>query len=90
LEKLFKITSSISMKNLVGFNHQKKLFRYQTVRSILQEFYDVRIVYYQKRKDYMMSKLERELDILSNKARFILEVVEEKIIIRNIKKVKII
>lgn len=37
-----------------------------------------------------MSKLQRELEILSNKERFIIEVVEEKIVIRNVKKIKII
>ena len=45
-EKLFKITGGISMKNMVGFNNQKKLYRYQTVKAILQEFYDIRIIYY--------------------------------------------
>ena len=34
-EKLFKITGGISMKNMVGFNNQKKLYRYQTVKAIL-------------------------------------------------------
>lgn len=34
-EKLFKLTSSISMKNLVGFNQSKKLARYPSIKSIL-------------------------------------------------------
>jgi hypothetical protein len=37
-----------------------------------------------------MSKLVRECAILTNKEKFIIEVVEEKLIIRNKKKVKIV
>lgn len=37
-----------------------------------------------------MSKLVRELQILSNKQRFIIEVVEETLIIRNKKRIKIV
>lgn len=78
------------MKNLVGFDKNKRLARYASVKSIIDEFYEIRMIYYQKRKDYLLSKLERELDILSNKERFILEVIEEKIVIRNVKKIKIV
>ena len=37
-----------------------------------------------------MSKLQRDVQILNNKQRFIIEVVEEKIILRNVKRIKII
>jgi len=56
----------------------------------MEEFFEIRFMYYQKRKDYLMSKLERELEILSTKERFITEVVEEIIVLRNVKKIKIV
>jgi len=56
----------------------------------MEEFFEIRLMYYQKRKDYLMSKLERELEILSTKERFITEVVEEIIVLRNVKKIKIV
>ena len=55
------------MKNLVGFNKDKRLQRYTSSISIMEEFYEIRLHYYQKRKDYLISRLERDLLILSNK-----------------------
>ena len=78
------------MKNMVGFNKFKRLFRYPSVQAILEEFYEIRLAFYQKRKDYLISKLQRDMEILENKERFIIEVVEEKIILRNVKKAKIV
>ncbi len=88
--KFFKLGANISMKNLVGFNKDKRLQRYTSSIAIMEEFFQIRLHYYQKRKDYLISRLERDLQILSNKERFILEIVEEKLIIRNKKKVKIV
>lgn len=78
------------MKNMVGFNNQKKLQRYSSSVQIMEEFYEIRLRFYEKRKDYLVSKLVREMEILSNKERFIIEVVEEKLIIRNKKRAKIV
>ena len=88
-EKAFKLVSSISMRNMVGFNRFKRLFRYPTVQAILEEFYQIRLSFYEKRKDYLISKLQRDMEILENKERFIIQVVEEKIVLRNVKKAKI-
>lgn len=90
LDKLFKLTSNISMKNMVGFNRHKRLQRYASAKDIMEDFYQIRLVYYEKRKDYLISRLVRDCEILTNKERFILEVVEEKLIIRNKKKVKLV
>lgn len=56
----------------------------------MEHFFEIRLIHYQKRKEYLLSRLQRDLEILSNKERFILEVVEERIVIRNVKRVKII
>lgn len=63
------------MKNLVGFNKDKQLEKYQSTKAIMEDFYKIRLIHYEKRKEYLMSKLERDLEILSNKERFIIEVV---------------
>jgi DNA topoisomerase II len=75
---------------MVGFNSHKRLYRYPSVKTILEEFYGIRLIFYEKRKEYLISRLQRDLETLENKERFIIEVVEEKIIIRNVKKKKII
>merc|ERR1712193_526741 len=54
--------------------------------DILTEFCKVRRGVYVKRKDYLVSKLTREREILSNKARFILMVVNGELELRKKKK----
>ena len=60
-EKLFKTNSAISLRNMVGFNHKKKLHRYEDAKEILEEFFEVRMKFYLLRKEYLCSRLEREL-----------------------------
>lgn len=43
LEKVFKLSTSISMKNMVGFNSHKRLQRYASALDIMEEFYGVRL-----------------------------------------------
>lgn len=59
--KLFKVIGSISMNNMVGFNARRTLNRYEKVSEVLEQFYAIRLKYYEKRKEYLMSRLKREL-----------------------------
>jgi DNA topoisomerase-2 len=45
------------------------------VKEIIEKFYDIRLRFYDKRKEYLKSKLVRDLVLLKEKERFILEVV---------------
>lgn len=45
------------------------LKKYDSIKLILREFYDVRIEFYDKRKSYMEGMLEAEATKLSNQAR---------------------
>lgn len=74
---------------MVGFNEHGRLVKMSSVRAILDMFYNLRLNFYQKRKDYLLSRLMRELTELEERERFILEVIEEKIIIKNVRRVKI-
>ena len=57
--------------------------KYENEIEILEEFYDLRLEFYHRRKNYMLSKMERELVFLENKLKFIVYVNDEKIILRN-------
>ncbi|CAJ1338347.1 unnamed protein product [Effrenium voratum] len=50
--------------------------------DIMQHFAEVRLVMYEKRKAYLLSRLTRECEVLSAKARFVKMVIEGKIVIR--------
>jgi len=86
LEKTFKIKSSISTANMMLFDAFGKIAKYESALDILKEFCTIRRGVYEKRKDYLVSKLKREKEILSNRARFILMVVNEELELRKKKK----
>ena len=68
---------------MVLFNNENKITKYEQVQDIITTFYNVRIDYYKMRKEYLLSKILRDVDILSNKVKFILGVVNGHIELRN-------
>lgn len=86
LMKKMKLQSSISMNNLVLFNKDRKIQRYNNIAEIMEEHYLLREEFYKKRKNYIISKLTRECEILNNKVRFIIAVNEGELIINKKKK----
>ena len=55
----------------------------------MNEYYSERLSIYEKRKNYELNILKNIIEVLSNKVRFILMVVEEEIIINKRKKSEI-
>jgi len=64
------------------FDSEQKIVKYDTPVDIIKEFLKVRLPLYQKRKDHMLSKLGKEADILSAKARFILMIVKGELVVK--------
>ena len=60
LEELLKISSSNQTKDTYMhlFNAEHKITRYNSADDILHEFYHIRLEYYQKRKDYLLSNIK--------------------------------
>jgi DNA topoisomerase-2 len=85
-----KLHSYLYTSNMVMFNEDNQLCKYDTVDMILDNFCKVRYNYYTKRKIYQMNSLKEELDFLGNKERFIQEVIDEELIIMNEKEQDII
>ncbi|CAH1249006.1 TOP2A [Branchiostoma lanceolatum] len=83
LHKVFKLQANIACTNMVLFDHNGCLRTYNSAQQILQEFFDLRLEWYTKRKDWVMGMLEAESSKLNNQARFILEKIEGKIVIEN-------
>jgi DNA topoisomerase II len=90
LEKIFKIASSINLRNMVLHNEHGILTKYDSVEEILMDFIDIRIKYYEKRRDLLMKEIQKDIDLLEIKIRFIMEFIEGKILINNKKKSEII
>lgn len=87
--KFFKIQKTLSLNSMVLFDHQGCLKRYNSVNDILQEFFEVRLQMYKKRKEYLEGMLGAESCKLDNIARFIVEKIEGKIKVENMKKADI-
>ena len=90
IEKLLKLYGNLSTTNMHMFNDKEKLLKYNSITSIIDSYYTVRLEYYAKRKQYMINKLNQELILLSNKASYIKENLNGTIDLRNKKKEEII
>ena len=53
----------------------------ETPEEIIYHFWRIRNDYYTKRKEYLVNKLKHELDIISNKIRFVNDIMDEKVIV---------
>merc|ERR1719359_102624 len=60
--------------------------KYETSLDIIHDFCKLRLEMYDKRKAYLMNKLGQEKEILNNKVRFILMVVQGELELRKRKK----
>lgn len=67
-----------------------KLKIFDNTSDIIKYFVDFRLSYYDKRKQYLLDKLNRELKILSNRGRFIKAIIDGKLKVNNVPKVSII
>ena len=86
LEKLLRLTTTISTTNMHLFDSNEKLKKYSKVEEIIDDYYDVRLEGYVKRKKHIIKILEGELIVLHNKARYIKEVLEDTLDIRRKKR----
>jgi DNA topoisomerase-2 len=90
LEKVLKLYNTGSTTNMNLFTSEDKLKKYENVEEIIDNYYEIRFEYYEDRKDFMIDALERELMILSNKAKYIQEILNDSIDLRKKKKNEII
>ena len=89
LEALLKINTQ-ETENLTTIDENGKLKIFNKVEEIVNHFVGVRLKWYDTRKAYLIAKLERELLIISNKARFIKDIIVGKLTVNNAPKKSII
>ncbi|KAF3917390.1 hypothetical protein ABW21_db0204435 [Orbilia brochopaga] len=86
LEAKFKLTKTASTTNMVAFDAQGRLTRYETPEDMLKEFYFVRLKLYQARKDYTLGELNKQLKRLTNQARFVQMIIKKELVVSNKKR----
>jgi DNA topoisomerase-2 len=82
LEKLLKLYTTESTSNMHLFDSQDQLKKYGNVRDIVRDYYATRLALYGKRKTHQLAVMAAELRVLSNKARYIQELLDGSIDLR--------
>ena len=82
LEKMLKLYTTKSTTNMHMFDENEKLCYFKTVDEIVNHFIKVRMTYYLKRKQIQLAELKRESMILSNRARFLNDILTDTIDLR--------
>lgn len=90
IEKTLKLSTYLSVANMTLFDSEGRIRQWDSATAILDDFFTLRLQYYDKRKDYLVETLREEWKRLDNKVRFILAVVNKEIIISNRKKADIL
>ena len=87
--KMFKLSSQLNLTNMVLFDHNCKIKKYANVNEIIEEFYEVRLDFYKKRKVFMLNKLNYQLELNQNKKEFINLILNQKLSFKNQSKTEI-
>jgi len=82
LEKVLGLYATQSTTNMNLFDANEKLVKYGNAEEIADAYSVTRLAFYGKRKDALIAALRKELMVLSNRARYITELLEDKIDLR--------
>ena len=82
LEKLLKLYTTRSTTNMHAFDENEKLVKFDTVEDLCTHYMKIRFDFYVKRKAYQLVSLEQAAKVLSNKARFIGELLDSSLDLR--------
>ena len=86
IEKMFKLTSNINTSNMMLVTKDGIVKKYNSPYEIMDDFFDVRMDYYKRRKAYMLEVLKKELTLISYKVKFIREILNDTIDLRKKKR----
>lgn len=89
LDKLLKMEEK-STENFTVLDEFGQLKIFSSPSEIIEYFVQFRLGFYDKRKAFIIDKLENELSILSNKARFIKAIITGKLKVNNVPRKEII
>ena len=90
-EKIFQMATSVSCCNTMNlYDENNKLKHFTNIEDILLHYYNIRLEYYELRRAHLIKLLNQDLLLLSTRAQFILDVINDVVKIRNIPENEII
>ncbi|RMZ77300.1 hypothetical protein DV737_g4436, partial [Chaetothyriales sp. CBS 132003] len=90
LEERFKLSKTMATSNLVAFDPEGRITKYNSIQDIMEEFYRWRLHVYARRKEWLLSDMNRALRKLTNQARFVQMIIDSKLVISRKKKAVLI
>lgn len=84
--KEFKLIRKLGLTNMHLYSLNGSIKKYNSIKDIIQEYYDERLSLYGKRKEHMLNIMKKDLDLMTWKCKFILMVVEKKLKVNNRKR----
>lgn len=85
LIKLLKLEES-STEIYSTLDEKGKLMIFESTEDMIKYFVNFRLIYYSKRKEFMLKKMNHDLKVLSNRGRFIKAILDEKLKVNNVSK----
>jgi len=82
LEKILGLYTTQSTTNMNLFDAHEKLKKYANIYDIIEDYYVERLDMYSKRKAAILAQLSNELRVLSNRAKYIQEILDDKLDMR--------
>ena len=89
LQKKLKLITTIKTSNMHLYKNNV-ITKYSSPNQILKDYIDIRLEFYVKRKEYYIKVLQNELNLLTYRRKFIMQVLAKEIIIERRKKEQII
>lgn len=87
--KDLKLTSKINTSNFYLFDHELKLQKYSGPCEIITSFTDQKSKYMKRRKDHLISSIGKDLELLENRSRFLMEIMNDTLVVYKKKKQEI-
>jgi len=84
LYDVFELESTINMSNMHLFDATGKIKKYNDASEIIDDYFNVRLEFYEKRRQFLIMKLEEVRHRLSNIGKFINFVIKGTIKINNV------
>ena len=81
IERMFKLSSTKSISNIHLYEDSGHIKKYNKISDIFDEFYKIRFSLYSKRKEYMLSDINKDRIIHESKLKFIQNVIDDEIVI---------
>ncbi|KAI9733829.1 MAG: DNA topoisomerase 2 [Claussenomyces sp. TS43310] len=90
LQERFKLLKTVATSNLVAFDSEGRIRKYDKVEDILEEFYVHRLRMYTVRKEHWVNVYGVEYRKLNNQARFVAEIIDNKLVVSKKSKPKLV